>query len=222
MKYSIIEQAKALVEMGAREVDVGTVIQLLELLERPAPEKPVALIDMDGTVADFDTAMRVELAKLAAPSETQAEYPDEETPPWIKARERLIKNQPGFWRNLARIDVGFRILQELKDSGFELHVLTKGPKYAFSAFTEKREWCEEHLNGIKVTISDDKSLVYGRILFDDWIPYVKSWLAVRPRGLVIMVDHPHNQGFDHPQVIRVYRDQTDFRELRARIEAVKQ
>lgn len=213
-KYGVIEEAKALLEMGANTVDANTVRQLLDLVDRK-PENLIALIDMDGTVADFDSAMSQKLAELASPEETSVEYTDANLPKWLKARERLIKNQPGFWRNLPRLEIGFRVLQELKAAGFELHVLTKGPKYAYNAFTEKREWCAEHLPDLKVTISDDKSLVYGRILFDDWVPYVQTWLKVRPRGLVIMVDHPHNQGFEHPQVIRVYKDQTDFTQLRA-------
>ena len=51
-------------------------------------------------------------------------------------------------------------------------------------------------------MTEDKGLVYGKVLFDDWPEYITSWLEYRPRGLVIMPNHPHNQGFKHPNVIR--------------------
>jgi hypothetical protein len=60
--------------------------------------------------------------------------------------------------------------------------------------------------GDLVTISSDKSMVYGRVLMDDWPGYVVEWLKARPRGLVIMPDRPWNQGFEHPRMVRYYGD----------------
>ncbi|MGA0270493.1 MAG: hypothetical protein ACO3ME_09370, partial [Ilumatobacteraceae bacterium] len=70
-------------------------------------------------------------------------------------------------------------------------------------------WCREHLPGDLVTISSDKSMVYGRVLMDDWPPYVVPWLKARPRALVILPDRPWNQGFEHPRVIRYTGDNDD-------------
>jgi 5'-nucleotidase len=161
----------------------------------------VALIDLDGTVADYDGAMQRELEKLRAPEEPAVRY-ERDPPVHIENRSRLIRRQPGFWRELARIPLGFEVVDELRELGFMLHVLTAGPKSSMSAWTEKAEWCREHLPDAFVTVTQDKSLVYGRVLVDDWPPYFEKWLAVRPRGLVIAVAHEWNAHVTHPSVLR--------------------
>jgi 5'-nucleotidase len=167
------------------------------------PER-VALIDMDGTLADLDLAMAEQLAALASPGE-----PSGEGTKWLKARKALIKNQPGFWRNLPRLEEGFRVLGAIKEVGFSLNVLTKGPFKTTTAWSQKVEWCREHLGDTPVTITEHKGLSYGRVLFDDWPPYITDWLVWRPRGLVVMLGHPWNQGFRHPNVVRIDRANFD-------------
>lgn len=170
----------------------------------------IALIDLDGTVADYDSALREAMRTLQAPNEPP--YADRYTggvePPYIEARRKMVQRVPGFWRGLAKLDLGFRVVQELREWGFALHVLTKGPQKNGPAWGEKLEWCQEHLPDATVTVTGDKSLVYGRVLFDDYPDYFEKWLAVRPRGLVISVAHPWNEGYapggpkERPNVIR--------------------
>jgi len=159
----------------------------------------IALIDMDGTLVDYDAAMEKALAEIACPTEPK----DSGDQPWMKARRRLIKKQPGFWRNLPPIPAGFVVLNEIRKVGFEINILTKGPFSTTTAWTEKVEWCRVYLPHVPVTITEDKGLVYGRVLFDDWPPYVVRWLQWRPRGLVVMLRQPWNEGFDHPNVVKV-------------------
>lgn len=174
-----------------------------------SPE-PIFLIDLDGTLADFDGGMKTEMVRLMGPSETMP--PDNtawaESEPWIKARRDLIKRQPGFWRGLAPIPEGFAVLETAKRLGFQPVVLTKGPFKTTAAWTEKVDWCREHVPEVPVIISEDKGLVYGRVLFDDWPPYVERWLEWRPRGLVIMLEHPWNREFRHPNVMHYRRGLT--------------
>jgi 5'(3')-deoxyribonucleotidase len=182
----------------------------------PQPSEPIALIDLDGTLADFDGAMAARMAELKSPGDpdpnpvTGGWEPEE---PWLRARRSLIKNQPGFWRSLPIIPDGFEVLTQIQSVGFEVHVLTKGPSKTTSAYSEKIEWCQAQIPGIPITITADKGLVFGRVLFDDWPPYIERWLAWRPRGLVIMLDHPWNQGFEHPNVFR-------YRQLNAVLQKV--
>ncbi len=195
----------------------------------------VALIDLDGTVADYDKALRDAMLTLQAPNEPPYEdrYTGGTEPPYIEARRKMIQRQPGFWRNLERLERGFEVVDELRTIGFGLHVLTKGPQSkhddprAYSgAWAEKLEWSRRHLPDATVTVSGEKSLVYGRVLFDDFPPYFTKWLDVRPRGLVICVAHPWNAQYgrgmpaearlhgpsERPRVIRY--DGTDIIELR--------
>lgn len=180
-------------------------------------ESKVILFDMDGTLADYDAAMLRDLSKLAA-NNSLAEMPyniyDKDIPEWLEARMDLIKRQPGWWRNLKRYAPGFDILAMARLAGFtDIHILTKGPKSKPQAWAEKLEWCQEHLASwdVQVTITENKGLMYGRVLVDDYPPYAEAWLAHRPRGIVIMPTNKNNQTFTHPRV-RHYRNEVDNRD----------
>lgn len=173
----------------------------------PTLAEPIALVDMDGTLADFDLAMRRDLRSLASPDEVllldgTAELHDLERFGHWKARMALIKRQPGWWRNLPKMEDQFRVLNLMRLMHFDIHILTKGPWRTTSAWSEKVEWCREHTPNASVHISEDKGLVYGKVLMDDFPPYILRWLTWRPRGLVIMPAQPWNRDFEHPNVIR--------------------
>lgn len=159
-----------------------------------------ALIDCDGTIADYTKSKAIldKVYMTADPTLTEKEL------------KRKVQNTPGFWENLERIDNGFKVLELLQEIGFDLHVLTKAPRNCVTAWTGKAKWCYEHLpEGTEITITTHyKHLMYGKVLFDDWPKYIKKWLIHRPRGQVIMLDQPWNQGFEHDNVFRV--DQNDI------------
>lgn len=188
-----------------------------------AEEDRVALVDLDGTVADYDKALADAMRSLQAPNEPpyQDRYTGGIEPPYIEARRKMVQRTPGFWRGLAKLDLGFHVIEELREAQFQLHVLTKGPQKNGPAWGEKLEWCIENLPDATVTVTGNKSLVYGRVLFDDFPPYFIPWLKHRPRGLVICIAHPWNEDFapggkeEHPNVIRY--DGTNREDLRARI-----
>lgn len=173
----------------------------------------VALVDLDGTLADYDSAMTEAMRSVQDPSEAPygSRYEPDGTRkeiPHVEARRRLIQRQPGFWRGLKPLALGFDVVKELRSLGFELHVLTKGPALVFSAWSEKVEWSQTHISDAVVTITGEKSLVYGRVLVDDYPPYFEKWLNVRPRGLVVCVAQSWNEHFgrggrsEHPNVVR--------------------
>jgi 5'-nucleotidase len=197
----------------------------------------VALIDLDGTLADYERVMREALVKTMSPADKFAKL-DEfvlngnifNHEPWLDERMLLIKGQPGFWRNLPVIDAGMRVYTILGELGFRRMVLTKGPRRTTAAWTEKVEWCHKHIPGVGISIvcedeekGPHKGLMYGTLLFDDYPPYVEQWLKWRPRGKVLMLDNPHNRSFKHPQVFRVPHKPLELRavedELRAYLEA---
>lgn len=165
----------------------------------------IALIDMDGSVADYDGAMRRELLKLRSPTEPELVLAHDQEEPWLEARKRLIAMQPGFWRSLAPLPVGFEIVRAYEEAGFTLHVLTKGPSRKPNAWSEKVEWCREFLPQAQVTITEDKSLTYGASLTDDWPPYFMGWLAHRPRGVVIVPAQPWNVDAERHNPRRIFR-----------------
>ncbi len=175
------------------------------------PSELVANIDLDGTVANFNKGLLTALNEIRNPTQ-EREYTSQDLddpPDWLEARMGYIKRHPGFWRNLETIPLGLRVVELIRDAGFRLNVLTKGPRRSTSAWTEKVEWSHEYLPDAQITITEDKGLVYGKVLFDDWPAYINRWLDHRPRGLVLMLDHSWNQGSQHPNVIRI-KNEDDF------------
>ena len=186
----------------------------------------VALFDLDGSMADYDTAMSQQMRLLQGPGEEPYlhRYPDGQEPAYIEARRKLIQRQPGFWRGLKPLVLGFEVYATVIDIGFTPHVLTKGPTSAPNAWSEKLEWCQAHMPGVAVTLAGDKSLVYGRVLYDDFPPYFVPWLAKRPRGLAVCLAQPWNVDYapggpkEHPQVVRYDGTARAHRELKARLQ----
>lgn len=184
----------------------------------------IALIDLDGTVADYDMAMVEAQRALQSPGESPyaGRYTDEDEPPHFTARRRVILRQPGFWENLPRLQLGFHVVNAITDIGFSTHILTQGPRSTPEAWTEKLRWCDKYMPRVDVTITRNKSLVYGRVLVDDYAPYFTKWLEVRPRGLVVCVAHPWNEDFArlgskaHPRVFRY--DGTNLDQLIPRLQ----
>lgn len=176
----------------------------------------IALIDLDGTVADYDRAMTEMQRSLAAPGE-EITFERDQEPTWLETRRRLIQNQPGFWRNLQRIELGFQILDELRLYKYKLQVLTKGPSKSVPAWSEKVLWAQEQIPDAGINIvSETKTLTYGSALVDDWPNYFLPWLEVRPRALVISVAQPWNLDIKHPNVFRY--DGSNHAELVERIQ----
>lgn len=181
-------------------------------------EAPIGLIDLDGTLADFDRSMTENMQAIAHPSEGDIRSKllrQSDEPAYIKARRRLIKSQPGFWRDLPRFELGFQILNAMQMLKYNVHVLTNGPKHPAAAWQEKREWCDDLVPDLPVIVGRNKGLVYGRALGDDWPEYILLWLAHRPRGFVAMPAQEWNVDFKHPNVLRY--DGTNYSELVARL-----
>lgn len=187
--------------------------------------KDIALFDMDGSLADYNTALVNELNRIRHPIEKEVDSTNlwelENKYPHIKERMQLIKNQPGFWLKLNPMAGGLRVWTLCKYLGFHNVILTKGPKKHAAAWAEKLQWCQEHLGpSVDVHIVSDKSIVYGKLLYDDYPAYMEKWLKHRPRGVGIMPAAPYNKDFVHPNVFK-YDEQDDFRYMVKVIESIK-
>jgi len=167
----------------------------------------IALVDMDDTLCNYAKAIIESLDKLWSDDEPQI-YPFHggRNPDYLQARIQLIRAQPGWWRDLEPLTLGFDILDLLRKYGFSINILTKGPRTNPNAWTEKVEWVQKYVSDALTTITQDKSLVYGKILVDDYPSYIRGWLKHRPRGLAIMPDQPWNHDFGHPNVIRATKE----------------
>lgn len=179
--------------------------------------RPIALFDMDGTLADYDRKLKDDLLRIASPGDPPVESIYGHLPPHIEARRHMITSQVGWWLGLEPFLLGWDVLEVIRSLDFRIVILSKGPASKPSAWTEKVQWCDRYLKGIVegVTITHDKGLVYGKVLVDDFPDYIDRWLEWRPRGLVIMPAHHRNEGFFHPNVVRY--DGRNLEEVRERL-----
>jgi hypothetical protein len=148
------------------------------------PSGNIGLFDLDGSLANHDKAVFEGLAALKGPDEPAVEdVRDAYQIPHLKARIDLITKQPSWWLNLEPIPMGFQVLRLAKEIGFQIHVLTQGPKTKPLAWKEKVEWCQKHLGpDIDIHITRNKGMVYGKFLYDDYPEYMLKWLEHRPEG----------------------------------------
>lgn len=157
----------------------------------------IALLDMDGTVCKWHEQLEKDLndvlgdARKTLPPET------------VTKIEHLIRSKPGWYLNLEPIPLGIKLAEMLHVIGFTVMVATKATPKATNAWSEKAAWCQKYLPFAKVTVSEDKTLMYGKILVDDYQKFADPWLLRRKRGYVILPDQPWNQGYEHPRVKRV-------------------
>jgi 5'-nucleotidase len=180
----------------------------------------IALFDMDGTLCDYDKSLKEELAKLSAPGEPtfKTNYP-RNAPKWLENRRNLITKSQDWWANLPKFQLGWDVLDVAKDLDYRLMILTQGPATKPLAWSGKHLWLNEHLPGVDITMTRDKSLVYGKVLVDDFPDYIMGWLGHRPRGLVIMPANEGNKDFRHEQVIRY--DGTNLDQVREAMDMAK-
>lgn len=174
----------------------------------------VALFDLDGTLADYDSALDRDI-RQCLPPDSDIDWRINQDKPYIKNLIKLIRSQPDWWLNLNSLQDGFLLLNLFREYRFNINILTKGPFNHSNSWSEKVDWCRSRVPDASITITENKSLVYGKVLVDDWPSYVEGWLAFRPRGLAILPDRPWNQGLEHPQIIR-YKD--NLPEIRAAID----
>jgi len=90
----------------------------------------IALVDMDGTLADFRGALDRDLrARLGDDLEKLS-------PKTLQQVEYLIRGQGGWYRNLKPLPLGFALVKMLQSIGFRIMIMTKSSKEAKNAWTD--------------------------------------------------------------------------------------
>ena len=164
----------------------------------------VALFDMDGTLCDYDKSLLEKLEELRSPNEpVWNNFINDGMPEYIRRRADMIRRSEEWWANLPKLPLGWDILEIAKEVGYKIMILTQGPRKNPFSWSGKKMWIDKNLGeDVDLTITRDKGLVYGKVLVDDFGPYVERWLTWRSRGTVIMPANELNKNFSHPQVIR--------------------
>lgn len=164
-------------------------------------EKPVALLDMDGTICDYHGALQRGLEDIFGHEQIAGKKVDTLMREKV---ETLIKCQQGWYRNLKPLPIGLAIYKLLREIGFQIVICSKGSRWSKNSWTEKMEWVAEHLDDdVLMNLTQVKQLVYGRVFVDDYPAHFLPWMEKRPRGVVIVPDQPWNQEVQN--VDRVHR-----------------
>jgi 5'(3')-deoxyribonucleotidase len=159
---------------------------------------------------------------LRGPYEDATQETVHNPPPYIEARRRLMLSAPGFWRNLKPLALGFQLFKVFVELNFDIYVVTKGPSGSTQAWAKKVEWCRQHVPDAQIVIADDKSIVGGNVLVEDWPPYIESWLHRWPRGFVIVPARSWNIDIEarfYGMAIRY--DGRNLEILRQRLESIR-
>lgn len=147
----------------------------------------VALVDMDGTICGFHEALEKDLERILGKDREKMSAQA------VREVEWLIRRQTGWYQNLKPLPFGFEIVRMLQEIGFRIMILTKSSKESKNAWSEKVAWIAEHLPEADVTVTQDKGLVYGKVLVDDYPSHFFRWMERRPRGKVVMPVQPWNK-----------------------------
>jgi 5'(3')-deoxyribonucleotidase len=173
----------------------------------------IALVDMDGTLADFRGALDRDLrARLGDDLEKLS-------PKTLQQVEYLIRGQGGWYRNLKPLPLGFALVKMLQSIGFRIMIMTKSSMEAKNAWTEKVEWISQHLPEADMMVTQDKGIVYGKVLVDDYPGHFLRWLEHRPRGVVVMPRQPWNKEIEARENIHPVSPDDDLSGLKPVLEA---
>lgn len=176
----------------------------------------VALVDMDGTLCDFRGKLDRDVARVM-----NGHGEDVKVPACvIQEVEYLIRGQAGWYRNLKPIPFGFEIVRMLQEIGFRIMIMTKSSKESKNAWSEKVAWIAEHLPEADVTVTQDKSLVYGRVLVDDYPNHFLKWMDHRPRGKVVMPVQAWNRDVEAREGLYAVKDTVDLIAIRPMLQAI--
>lgn len=167
------------------------------------------LYDVDGTLFNFEKKIIQDLNAMNSPNEQEitALY-REDIPDHLWDRMTYIKNQPGWWFTLPKIDNGFKLWEFTKNRGFRHVIVAKAPSCNELAIAEKIINIRKHF-GRNVPfhiVSDEESYVKtdvkGDIIVEDSAMFAENWLEANPLGWSILMDNKYNKDFNHDRCVR--------------------
>lgn len=137
---------------------------------------PVVLVDMDGVLADLETAFwdRWAVAHPDLPQRADADTSrflvlDQVGRRWAD-EVHAITGAPGFFRDLAPVDGAVAAMREMLADGIDVRICTAPLLANPTCASDKLGWADRHLGdgwSSRVVVTRDKTLVRGDLLVDD-------------------------------------------------------
>jgi 5'-nucleotidase len=167
---------------------------------------PIVLLDQDSTLVDWDDSGYNHNALLLDPTITPVSRELRTSYGWMaesdhhpELRTKAL-NAPGFYRNLVPYEGAIKAVQEMRQAGINVFILTTPYATHDSCASEKYANVAEHFGRDmieKTILSYDKTLVSGAILVDDK-PIIKG--AMTPTWNRIFFDQPYNAQLPGPRL----------------------
>lgn len=166
----------------------------------------IALVDLDLVLCDHDKALQRDLKDITGVDEEPANVRkwkrNGRAPDYIFRRMQMIRSKSEWWATLPPIPSGLKLYHAMRVLGYDVMIATQVPSHLPAAWDGKVQWVRNHLGvDTDITITSNKSLINGSLLFDDSVRYQQAWLSTRPEGLGIMLENEFNRNCRHPQLI---------------------
>jgi len=159
------------------------------------------VVDLDGVCADFIGAYSQQglvptYNRLSGETVAIEDFRSWDMKDAVKNPELLtyIFHNPGFFRRLAPIEGCSYALKRLMHNGHKIFVATSG--CTPHSFTEKVEWCHEHLPFIPLShicLIHHKSQLHGDVIIDDGPHNARAFRQSNPRAAAVSMIWPYNR-----------------------------
>jgi len=153
----------------------------------------VVLLDMDGTVVDWDSGFRKAWADRSSIDRTKSYAMEECVPEEFKDEAKQVMMAPGFFRHLPPFPNAIQEVKKMEHAGFQIWFCTSPLLGHPTCCQEKLEWIQEHFGDEyvkRVILCQDKTIVRGDILIDDK-PNITG--LHHPTWQQCIFDAPYNQ-----------------------------
>ncbi|HVO43324.1 MAG TPA: 5'-3'-deoxyribonucleotidase [Aggregatilineales bacterium] len=157
------------------------------------------LVDMDGVLADFESAF-LQIWRTQQPDKVSIALEDrrgfhlvDDYPGEYKELIQAIIAAPGFFRSLEPLTGGLEALKTMQDLGHDVLICTSPLENYQYCVPEKYEWVDHYLGQAwvnRIVLTRDKTVINGDVLIDDR-PLI-SGLAV-PAWEHVVYDQPYNR-----------------------------
>lgn len=182
-----------------------------QLVLKVAP--PVILIDMDGTLVDWDLGFAQNWKSRSTIDRSLSYSMEKCVPAEFEKEATQLFHQKGFFLNLPWMEGAKQALHEMEAAGLQIFLCTSPIRTSRYCAQEKMEWVRKHLGESwldRLILCQDKTTVKGDILIDD-----KPLDQLSPGGKhtaaswkQVLFDAPYNRQLRAPR-ISVWRNWRD-------------
>jgi hypothetical protein len=161
----------------------------------------VALVDVDGVLADFVGGLADAVPGVdALRNPTTYDY-FASLEPEVRLAAFDVLGDAAFWRDLRPIPGALDVLANLRGVADDVWLVTSPWRGCPGWERARRAWVDAHIGAdIKMMATWDKYKVPGDVFFDDNPNHVEAWMLAYPGRVAFLVDQPYNRDAVLPRI----------------------